>query len=418
MDIYYDPLDPRCKSITGAIQQNTVCVLTVFGKNDLPCELILQKDGEREQTLPMRRVGGGWRCELTFAEAGLYFYSFRIGGAVAGMGALRRLTFLNTPQKWQILVYRDGYKTPDWLKGGVMYQIFPDRFYKSGDVTVGRGKWLHKSWDEVPEYRANAQGKVLNNDFFGGNLKGIREKLGYLTSLGVTVLYLNPIFKAYSNHRYDTGDYMTIDPILGTEEDLAALLADCKARGIRVILDGVFNHTGDDSLYFNKYGNYKETGAYQSKDSKYYPWYTFRCFPDSPPTIAPASPNSAPPIKKPDREVPPFVLEKDTCWVPSPKCRTQASWGAPFARDTPNSTPSEQLNKDRRKISHQSSLATFLKIALTLHFEAFLSMKKTTLAFFPLFTRNFPVIVPWRESVFFISPMEANASQIFLQVSS
>ncbi len=281
MDIYYDPLDPRCKSITGAIQQNTVCVLTVFGKNDLPCELILQKDGEREQTLPMRRVGGGWRCELTFAEAGLYFYSFRIGGAVAGMGALRRLTFLNTPQKWQILVYREGYKTPDWLKGGVMYQIFPDRFYKSGDVTVGRGKWLHKSWDEAPEYRANAQGKVLNNDFFGGNLKGIREKLGYLSSLGVTVLYLNPIFKAYSNHRYDTGDYMTIDPILGTEEDLAALLADCKARGIRVILDGVFNHTGDDSLYFNKYGNYKETGAYQSKDSKYYPWYTFRCFPDS-----------------------------------------------------------------------------------------------------------------------------------------
>lgn len=281
MDIYYDPLDLRCKSITGAIQQNTNCTLTLYGQSAGSCELILRRDGCQAETRRMERFDGGWRCVLNLAETGLYFYHFRIGDAEAGMNDLHRLTFASQSNDWQLLVYAEEYTTPDWLKGGVMYQIFPDRFYKSGEVKVGRGKWLHKDWHEAPEYRANQAGKVLNNDFFGGNLKGIAEKLDYLTNLGVTVLYLNPIFRAYSNHRYDTGDYLEIDPILGTKEDFSELIRLCKEHGIRIILDGVFNHTGDDSRYFNKYGNYDEVGAYQSKDSKYYAWYNFRCYPDN-----------------------------------------------------------------------------------------------------------------------------------------
>ena len=161
-----------------------------------------------------------------------------------------------------------------------MYQIFPDRFFRCGNVTLEEGKWLHADWNEKPEYRMNSQGKVLNNDFFGGNLRGICAKLDYLEKLHVSVIYLNPIFRAYSNHRYDTGDYKKIDPMLGTEEDFAFLVNECKARNIRIMLDGVFNHTGDDSLYFNKYGRYDELGAYQSKDSKYYAWYNFTEYPN------------------------------------------------------------------------------------------------------------------------------------------
>ncbi len=120
------------------------------------------------------------------------------------------------------------------------------------------------------------EGKITNQDYFGGDLRGIEEKLGYLKSLGVTCLYLNPIFEAHSNHRYDTADYRKIDPLLGTEEDFRSLCESAREQGIRVLLDGVFNHTGSDSVYFNREGRYSGPGAYQSQDSPYYPWYRFR----------------------------------------------------------------------------------------------------------------------------------------------
>ena len=281
MDIYYNPLDPRCKSVTGAVQQNIDCRIMLFAENAGHCELILRRDGEEAQSYPMHKVAGGWCFVLSFSDPGLYFYHFKIDQTEVGRDDLHLLTFSSAVTDWQLLVYSEGFSTPDWMKGGVMYQIFPDRFYRSGEVRAGRGQWMHKSWNESPEYRANQFGKVLNNDFFGGNLKGITEKLDYLTELGVTILYLNPIFRAYSNHRYDTGDYLQIDPLLGTMEDFNELIRSCNERGIRVILDGVFNHTGDDSRYFNKYGHYDEIGAYQSKESKYYAWYNFHCFPDS-----------------------------------------------------------------------------------------------------------------------------------------
>ena len=175
------------------------------------------------------------------------------------------------------------FKCPSWLSGGLMYQIFPDRFARSPEYTPPdqpKEYILRNDWGGKPNDKPDEKGILKNNDFFGGNLLGIKEKLPYLKDLGVTVIYMNPIFKAYSNHRYDTADYKSIDPILGTETDLIDLCRAAKEAGIRIILDGVFNHTGSDSIYFNKDGNFPELGAYQSKDSPYYKWYHFTEYPD------------------------------------------------------------------------------------------------------------------------------------------
>ncbi|OCN01716.1 alpha-glycosidase [Clostridium sp. W14A] len=226
-----------------------------------------------------------WECHFEAEKPGVYFYDFKletpcghrrltrgpIGEAVFDGGAL-----------WQLTVYEKEFKTPDWLAGGVIYQIFPDRFFSSGQAKTGvpADRRLHESWDESPDWRPDGQGNVTNSDYFGGDLAGIREKLPYLKSLGVTCLYLNPVFEAHSNHRYNTADYTKIDPLLGTEKDFRALCAEAASMGIRVLLDGVFNHTGSDSVYFNRQGRYPGTGAYQSKESQYYPWYQFKSWPE------------------------------------------------------------------------------------------------------------------------------------------
>ena len=185
-------------------------------------------------------------------------------------------------ENWfQLTVYDKDYSVPKWLYGGVIYQIFPDRFCRGEqNKTISKDKVLHDNWLDTPVYTPNEKGKIVNNDFFGGDFKGIISKIPYLKSLGVTAIYLNPIFKAFSNHRYDTGNYMEIDPLLGTEEDFKNLISSCEKAGIKIILDGVFNHTGDDSIYFNKYGNYPSLGAYQSNKSPYYKWYDFIDYPE------------------------------------------------------------------------------------------------------------------------------------------
>ena len=116
--------------------------------------------------------------------------------------------------------------------------------------------------------------------FFGGNLAGICSKLLYLKSLGVSSIYLNPIFQASSNHKYDTADYLRIDPSFGDEEDFKRLCAEAGQLGIRIILDGVFSHTGADRRYFNKFGNYADVGAFQSESSPYFDWYKFQEYPE------------------------------------------------------------------------------------------------------------------------------------------
>jgi len=187
---------------------------------------------------------------------------------------------------YEDLINEDGEEpigqAPSWMGEGIMYQIFPDRFNRSPKYLapkIDKNYVLREDWGGEP-HKGSFEDGVWNKEFFGGNLRGIIEKLDYLVDLGITVLYLNPIFEAFSNHRYDTGDYMKIDPLLGTTEDFVELCQATRERGIRIVLDGVFNHTGSDSIYFNKEGRYPGLGAYQSKDSPYYSWYDFEEYPE------------------------------------------------------------------------------------------------------------------------------------------
>ncbi|MBQ1507693.1 MAG: glycoside hydrolase family 13 protein, partial [Ruminococcus sp.] len=186
-------------------------------------------------------------------------------------------------RSWQITCYKKGFTTPRWPVGGVMYQIFPDRFNFSGEEKqIERTDYKRNyDWYALPEWQPNQYGEITNNDFFMGDLKGITQKLDYLEKLGVSCIYLNPIGEAYSNHRYDTGDYSKVDPILGNEDDFKELCAEAKKRGIHIINDGVFSHTGSDSIYFNRSGRYGNGGAYRDKDSPYYSWYFFNEWPNN-----------------------------------------------------------------------------------------------------------------------------------------
>lgn len=256
---------------------------------------LLAKDGEQTTEYPMYWAGMHgdeqeiWDIEISVAEKGLYFYHFDYDGAwgrgsvcLVGDGA-GAVANANSPrEEWQLTVYDKNYQTPDWLKGGLIYQIFPDRFYNSGapKENVPADRILRSDTENQPYFRPDGEGVVRNNDYFGGDLRGIEEKLPYLESLGVTCIYLNPIFEAHSNHRYNTADYSKIDSLLGTQTDFESLCAEAKKRGIRIILDGVFSHTGDDSLYFNRENRYPTLGAYNSAASPYYTWYSFYDYPN------------------------------------------------------------------------------------------------------------------------------------------
>jgi len=175
---------------------------------------------------------------------------------------------------WFLGVYDGASIPPKWPLGKIMYQIMVDRFHKGRDIPCKVGSIVHDHWNETP-----LADKNIGRDFFGGNLDGIIKKLDYLQSLSVGILYLNPIFEAASNHKYDTGDFLKIDSMFGTENDVHRLIEEASVRGISIIWDGVFNHTGDDSLYFNRYHHYPTIGAYESVDSLYYSWYYFSDYP-------------------------------------------------------------------------------------------------------------------------------------------
>lgn len=224
-----------------------------------------------------------YTADYVFDTAGIYYYRFemrnRDGVWYYGRGENGESVCGENLPEWQLTVYKSSYKTPDFAKGNIIYHIFVDRFNRADGVKTKRKYRLHESFSESPEV-VSADGKYYADDFFGGNFNGIREKLDYLEELGVGIIYLSPIFKAYSNHRYDTGDYMKVDELLGTEDDFKRLLDAAHEKGMKIILDGVFNHSGADSLYFNKFGTYDSLGAYQSKSSPYYDWYYFKKFPD------------------------------------------------------------------------------------------------------------------------------------------
>ena len=280
---------PRYKTPFGAIAAGTPVTLRLdvpgsFGYVDP--HLVLTKDREDPVHYRMEYTGQSdgvnhFAVTVTPTTSGLYFYYFDLytdfRKICRGPGAEGHLTWV-LEDSWQLTVYEPDFQTPDWIKSGTMYQIFPDRFYEGDpDKAMPFADRIYRADKEGEPYfwpTEQPEG-YLNMDYFGGDFLGIQKKLPYLKGLGVTCIYLTPIFEAHANHRYNTADYLKADPLLGTNEDFAALCKEASRQGIRIILDGVFSHTGSDSRYFNREGRYGPGGAYRDRHSPYRSWYDF-----------------------------------------------------------------------------------------------------------------------------------------------
>ncbi len=291
----FDSRSLHCKNPYGAVACHTeisVALRPLSAEGFLSCRLVLQREfGETEEEIPLSPAGLE-KDRTVFAgsfqapgEPELCWYYFRFEKESGGTVRLGKNGYCVEEEMearpWQLTVYDDSLKTPGWFGQGVTYQIFPDRFCRT-EIPDPAGmlgeRTVHRDWGEPVEL-PEEQGAYVNRDFFGGSLGGIEEKLEYLKSLHVTTIYLCPIFEADSNHRYNTGDYETVDPMLGTAEDFERLCRRAGKLGMHVMLDGVFNHTGSNSRYFNALGAYPSVGAAQSRKSPYYPWYTFQKWP-------------------------------------------------------------------------------------------------------------------------------------------
>ena len=230
-----------------------------------------------------------YEASLSLADigVGLYFFFLQIDsqiGRIYGYKQRDRLVFSSVcsanSELFQVSVSDFKYDKNEQRLGGVIYHVFVDRFNKGGNVKAKPGVVTDDDWRVIPEYPLYPGAPLKNNHFWGGTLWGVADKLDYISSLGVNIIYLSPIFDAASNHKYDTGDYLSVDSMFGGEEALINLIAKAREKGIGIILDGVFNHTGSDSIYFNREGTYESVGAYQSKKSKYYSWYDFKDYPN------------------------------------------------------------------------------------------------------------------------------------------
>ena len=288
MDHLFNSLDSAYKTPRGAVRTGEPLRLALTIPEHygfVEPRLVLTKDGGDPVEYRMDFKGcvegvNHFRLSLTLDEAGLYFYYFDLYSDFRKLyrGELGEAVLSWTAGAcWQLTVYEADFATPKALRGGVMYQIFPDRFFEGRPhpVMPFADRVYRANKQGEPYFWPNEQGGQLNLDYFGGDFEGIRKKLGYLQELGVTWIYLNPIFEAHANHRYNTADYLNADPLLGTNEEFSRLCREARKRGIRIILDGVFSHTGSDSLYFNREGRYGQGGAYHDPNSPYRSWYDF-----------------------------------------------------------------------------------------------------------------------------------------------
>ncbi|MFI3229550.1 MAG: glycoside hydrolase family 13 protein [Bacillota bacterium] len=286
----FNSWNKKYKTPFGAVSCGEVITFTFpIDKNVSPDEVfIIVRKQERsvKYQLPFLREEDGfavYRTSFSLQEAGIYYYRFEVncGGLThfVGKGIGGYAVNADWLPEFQLTVYEAGFEGAKWLNGGLIYHIFPDRFARVKDNQTPLFGYL-KHWHEDVTV-VDDDGVFRANDFFGGNIKGVISKIDYLVSLGVSAIYFSPIFESSSNHRYDTADYMKIDSLFGTEEEFSKLIEKCKSAGIEIILDGVFNHTGADSIYFNKFNHYNSVGAYQSLESKYNSWYTFTDFPDT-----------------------------------------------------------------------------------------------------------------------------------------
>jgi len=287
MRILFDSQETRYKEPFGTLVPGQPCTLRVqipVSVGAIHTECVLEPaDGPVCMQVGMNKAHTDgdydiWVASFSLDKPGLYFYYFCIYKP-NGMFRLFKQgqdTNMEAGDRWQVTCTPGDFTTPDWGKGAIIYQIFPDRFCKAGDVDLTeklRPYTLHKDWMDEVHWQPDENGIIQNNDFFGGNFRGISEKIDYIASFGTSILYLNPICKSFSNHRYDTADYKTPDPMLGTVQDFQAMCQAAHDKGIKVILDGVFSHTGSRSIYFQS--------ACASVDSPYFSWYTFDHYPDS-----------------------------------------------------------------------------------------------------------------------------------------
>lgn len=300
--LYHNTWESLYKYPFGAVEEGTdVTVRMHAQKGDLQYARVLVRNTNtnRSDLYNMEKVStitvdeeevDIWEATFTPDEIGVYGYKFIVGdgdtakyyvedgyeGKTGTVGDKNGLFF-------QLTVYDKDYQTPDWMKEAVVYQIFPDRFNNGNTSnddakTNARGEEpieVPESWNSLPDNPRLGEKNmsdidggysgdgIWSNDFFGGDIKGIQEKLDYLQGLGVNTLYLNPISMAASNHKYDATDYKSLDPMFGTEEEFKSFTKELKSRGMHLIVDGVFNHVGDDSIYFDRYGKYDTVGAYE-----------------------------------------------------------------------------------------------------------------------------------------------------------
>ncbi|MCR1850644.1 glycoside hydrolase family 13 protein [Paraclostridium sordellii] len=293
MSIIYDSWMESHKKPFGALEIGEDININIEAISDVKeIYLILETNEDIKKEIKMENKSNGIFAidKYKFEKENIYFYYFKsIEGETLDVkyygksydcGACVEYHDINYINKYQITVSRKT-ESPKWFKEGILYHIFVDRFNRTGKINnPKKNSFIYANWEDTPMYIKNKENEVIRWDFHGGNLKGIISKLNYLKGLGVTVIYLSPIFKSQSNHKYDTGDYKTIDPMFGDEEIFKELIYKASKKGINIILDGVFSHTGDDSIYFNKYGNYDSLGAYQSKNSKFFSWYNFKDYPN------------------------------------------------------------------------------------------------------------------------------------------
>ncbi len=292
-DIFWDGLlhnsrDPAYRTPVGPVPAGTPVTLRLRAYRDDLTAVSLRLYDDRTDTatvLPMRIVASDpaydyWAVAITPTQPTVLWYRFIVRDGTDtdyyeddhvvnnvyrgyNEGGAGRVYDESSDLSFQLTVYDPAFRTPDWLKNGVVYQIFPDRFRDgdpSNNVVSGThffygnaaGGITYTTWNAPvidPRDPASPYHNRWGEDFYGGDLQGITAKLDYLRSLGITALYLNPVFLSPSNHKYDTTTFEEVDPHLGGNEALAAFLSAAEGRGIRVILDGVFNHTSSDSIY-------------------------------------------------------------------------------------------------------------------------------------------------------------------------
>lgn len=299
IQIFHDSHNLELRNPFGAVSIGTKVRIRLWTSKKCSAYINLINFYNNQIEIQMKEIGwnslvNNWVYETevdTLNNIGLIYYYFRVnyyrrdiiyGNNIESLGGVGQVYF-NEPVSYQITIYSKQ-EVPSWYREGIIYQIFVDRFFNGEDegkvLNPKKNTFIYGNWDDSPMYIKDVDGNIARWDFYGGNLLGVKKKLEYIKSLGVSVIYFNPIFDSPSCHKYDTGDYEKIDPMFGDEEIFKDLCSEAEKLGMRIILDGVFSHTGSDSKYFNKFGNYDSLGAYQSLQSPYYRWYRFNDYPN------------------------------------------------------------------------------------------------------------------------------------------